>query len=425
MNVELRLKKQKLRAVTLAGLCALLAFAASGAPITYSRISQLPASEQSQWNEYLQRSKTNALANEAALKQEVTAAKLTNAIRAPAGGDFKLPAEPGASWYASTEAGQLADIILSYQSPSGGWSKHTAYSKGPRQPGMQWTSQSAPGRPPHYLATFDNHATTEEMLFLASIWQATKREDCKAGFIKGLKFILSAQFPNGGWPQVYPLEGDYHDDITFNDDAMTHVLELLQAIERNEPPYAFFNQSQRRDAADALAIGIRCALRAQVVQAGKKTGWCAQHDALSLEPSNARAMEPAALSGSESAHIVEFLMTVTNPSPEIITSIEGGLAWLEKVKITGLSRTKRQGKTVFESNPDSTEIYWARFYNLTNNQPLFPGRDGIIYASYQTMAASNHLGYDYLSTLPKSIVNNGQKKWRKMLAARKPDATPD
>jgi hypothetical protein len=32
------------------------------------------------------------------------------------------------------------------------------------------------------------------------------------------------------------------------------------------------------------------------------------------------------------------------------------------------------------------------------------------------MAARNQMGYDYMTTLPGSILNNGQKKWRKMLA---------
>ena len=32
------------------------------------------------------------------------------------------------------------------------------------------------------------------------------------------------------------------------------------------------------------------------------------------------------------------------------------------------------------------------------------------------MAAKNKLGYDYYTPRPGSIVKNGQKKWRKMLA---------
>jgi len=222
-------------------------------PITSDRISALPPADQVAWKSYLERSQTSALADQTAVQAEVSANKMTNALRAPNGGDFKLPAKMDNVWNAWNEAKQLADAVLSYQTPSGGWSKHTGYSKGPRQPGMQWTSQNETVRKPHYVGTFDNRATTEEMNFLAAVWHATKREDCKAGFIKGLNFIFAAQYPNGGWPQGYPLEGDYHDNITFNDDAMTHILELLSAITRRERYYAFLDKSQRSPSALATA----------------------------------------------------------------------------------------------------------------------------------------------------------------------------
>jgi PelA/Pel-15E family pectate lyase len=391
---------------------------ASAEPVGVDRINQLPAPEQSSWKAYWERSQTNALADAFAVQAEVAAHKMTNALRAPSGGDFKLPAPMDDVWYAGDEAKRLADAVLSYQTPTGGWSKHTGYSRGPRQPGMQFTSQNEPGQKPHYVATFDNRSTTEEMYFLAAHWNATKRGDCKAGFVKGLDFIFAAQYPNGGWPQVYPLEGGYHDDITFNDDAMTRILELLQAITRNEPYYAFLDEGQRQRAAAALAAGIRCVLRTQVAQDGKQTVWCAQHDPLTLQPSAARKMEPITLSGLESSHILYFLLSITNPAPDIVTSIESGLSWLERAKISGLTRTKVGSKTVYVADPASTETYWARFYDLANSKPVFPGRDGVIYNSYLEMAEQNRLGYDYLSTQPGSILKNGQKKWRKMLAAQ-------
>ena len=90
----------------------------------------------------------------------------------------------------------------------------------------------------------------------------------------------------------------------------------------------------------------------------------------------------------------------------------------EQAKITGLAKAKLNGKTIYETNAVSTGVYWARFYDLTNSQPVFPGRDGVIYNSFGAMSAQNKLGYDYLSTQPGSIVSNGQKKWRKMLAGK-------
>ena len=385
-------------------------------PITSNRVSALPAGQQSAWGAYLERSGVSALADQAAVQAEVAALKLTNALKAPSGGDFKLNHPAGDAWYAGEEAGQLADAILSYQTLSGGWSKHLGFSRGPRQPGMQWTAQNEPGQPAHYVATFDNGSTTSEMDFLARVWQSTHREDCRAGFLKGLDFILAAQFPSGGWPQVYPLEGGYHDDITFNDDAMTHVLEVLSAIVRRAPAYAFVEEPRRRQAAEALANGVHCILETQVVQHGRKTAWCAQHDPLTLQPAPARKMEPATLSGLESAHILEFLMTLTHPTPELVAGIESGLKWLEEVQITQVGTTHLNGKTIYVSDPASDRIRWARFYDLTNSRPVFPGRDGVLYESFAAMAEKNKLGYDFYTTQPGSILKNGQKKWRKMRA---------
>jgi len=389
---------------------------ASAAELTLQRIETLPATQREAWVRYWQRSQENARKDAAALQAELTETQRTRAIKPPSGKDFRLPAKPGDAWYESEEAELLADAILSYQTPSGGWSKHNHYASGPRQPGTQWTSQNDPGESPHYLGTFDNKATVEELYFLAAVWQATQRDDCREAFVEGLNYILAAQYPNGGWPQVYPLEGDYHDNITFNDDAMTRVLELLQAVVNQEENYDFLSKAQRRQAAAALERGRDCVLKTQVIQKGVRTVWCAQYDALTLTPAGARKMEPATLSGLESSRVLDLLMSTTNPSDEMIAAIEAALDWFEATKVTGLTRTKRDGRTAYEKDPESTKVYWARFYDLENNQPVFPGRDGVIYKTFEAMAGENRLGYDFYTTLPGSIVNNGQKKWRKILA---------
>jgi PelA/Pel-15E family pectate lyase len=389
---------------------------AVGEPVTADRIAALPAAEQAAWQAYLAKSSELAAADEAALQAELAAGGLTDALKAPDGGDFKVETKPGDAWFAGPEAGTLADVVLSYQAPSGGWSKHTGYSKGPRQKGMQWSSQYEPGHSPHYLGTFDNRSTTEQLQYLAKVWQATQREDCKAAFVKGLSYVFAAQYPNGGWPQVFPLEGDYHDCVTLNDDATAHILDLLYGIEKGEPRFAFLGEEERQQASAALKKGLACVAAMQVEQGGKKTGWCAQHDAITLKPADARAMEPATLSGLESARMVKFLMRISQPSPELKQGIEDGLAWLDAIKITGLAKTKVDGKTAYVADPASTEVYWARFYDLATSKPVFPGRDGVLYPTFEEMAAKNKLGYDFYTTLPGSIVTNGQKKWRKMLA---------
>ena len=388
----------------------------SAAEIDAARIDGLNAEAAPPWRTYLERSERRAACDADTLKAELTAAGAGEALKAPGGGDFRLPDDDEKAWYAGDEAARLGDAIVSFQTPSGGWSKHIGYSKGPRRPGMQWTSQSDPGKPPHYQATFDNGATVREIEFLAAVWEATGRDTCRDAALRGLDFILDAQFPNGGWPQVYPLEGGYHDNITFNDDAMTNVLHLLQAAVGDDPRYAFIDGDRKRRLADAFDRGVACVVAAQVVVDGRKTVWCAQHDPLTLEPTQARAFEPASLSGVESAHLVKFLMGIPKPSSDVIASIEAGLAWLEDAQVKGLAKVKRNGRTIYVDDASSSDVYWARFYDLATGKPMFPGKDGIVYRSFEEMAAANDkLGYDYYSTQPGSIVRNGQKKWRKRL----------
>jgi PelA/Pel-15E family pectate lyase len=393
-----------------------LACMATGWCLDETRLSDVP--DAAAWHGYLARSRTLAAADRDALAADVKAAGLAAATKAPNGGDFRPPDADEREWYAGDEAQRLADAVISFQTPSGGWSKHTAYSKGPRRPGMQWTSQSEPGRPPHYQATFDNAATVREIEFLASVWRATGRDDCRAAAQRGFEFILAAQYPNGGWPQGFPLEGGYHDLITFNDDSMTNILVLLRAGTSDDPRYAFVDADLRNRLRSALDRGVACVLAAQVEVDGRATVWCAQHDPLTLAPAAARAFEPPALSGVESAHVLRFLMSLEEPSAGVIAAIEAGLAWLEGATVTGVSRIERDGRTIYAKDPASTERYWARFYDLATSEPLFPGKNGIVYASFEEMAAANDkLGYDYYSTRPGSILRNGQKKWRKKLEA--------
>lgn len=387
------------------------------APVDAARVAQLGEPARELWTAYLLRSAALAEADQTALAAEVKQAGLSAALKAPAGGDFRLSEKVDPTWFSGVEAGALANVILSYQTPAGGWSKHTGYAVGPRRPGMLWSSQYAPGSSPHYLATFDNHSTTAQIRFLAAVWRATGREDCRDGVRRGVDFILAAQYPNGGWPQVYPLEGGYHDDITFNDDAMTRVLEVLQDIAAAAPDFACVDGERKERAVAALREGLACVLRLQRTVNGRPAAWCAQYDALTLAPSSARKMEPAALSGLESARVLRMLMAVPRPDRELVAAIEGGLTWFEAAKITDLAKAQTAGKTIYVVDPASTEVYWARFYDLDTGRPIYPGRDGEIYASYAEMIAGNRGGYDYLTTLPSSIVRTGQKNWRKRLSA--------
>ena len=95
---------------------------------------------------------------------------------------------------------------------------------------------------------------------------------------KDIDFTLSAQYPNGGWPQFFPLESNYSRRITFNDDAMTGVMIMLKDIIDNKPYYSFVDSARREKATIAFDKGLACILKCQIIDNGTLTAWCQQHD---------------------------------------------------------------------------------------------------------------------------------------------------
>src|SRR2546430_17055217 len=147
-----------------------------------------------------------------------------------------------------------------------------------REPGESFARDTEPDTTLHgrwsYVGPFDNDATTTELRFLATVItasQGNQRDQYQAAFSRGLEYIFSAQYPNGGWPQVWPLEGGYHDAITYNDDAMLHVLELLSDIGDGRDEFAFVPESNRSLARTALKRGLECLLATQIVAEGRRT----------------------------------------------------------------------------------------------------------------------------------------------------------
>jgi PelA/Pel-15E family pectate lyase len=387
--------------------------------LTAERIAALPETTRSSWQRYLDKSERLAEQERNLLAAECRQLQQPKSSPAPsASGEFEMDSSLPPEWYASAEAATLATNVLSYQTPSGAWSKSVNFSQGTRPPGTQWTNNTS--NPWHYCGTLDNRATTEQIRFLANVHLATQSPEAKVGVQRGIEWLLTAQYPNGGWPQVYPIERGYHEAITLNDGAMLHALEILHATSTGEPPFTFIDPTLRQRAETAFDQGLKCLIACQIKRDGQATVWCAQHDPLTLEPVAARLKEPPSLSGSESAEILKFLMRKGPTTPEIVTMIEQGLAWFTANQLTGLRKTKTtEGKTDYLADPNSTEIHWARFYDVTTGQPMFAGaQDGIIYDSFQEMARHNKVAYDYFTAKPQDLITKEIDRWKKNIAKK-------
>ncbi|MGJ8697958.1 MAG: pectate lyase [Verrucomicrobiaceae bacterium] len=316
------------------------------------------------------------------------------------------------SWFAGDDAKQAAAHILSYQSDLGGWPKNVDTSAKPYS-----------GDRSKLQATYDNGATTDELRFLARIHNATKDDAYRAAFQRGLNYILDGQYHNGGWPQRVPPGNGYHRHITFNDGAMVRLLEFAREV-ATSPTYRFLPPAQRQSAATALHRGISCILKCQIRINGTLTVWCAQHDEIDFRPRIARSYELASLSGAESVGITQFLMTVENPSPEIITSVNAAVAWFQKAQLKGIRLTSvKDNKAPKGTNriivPDpAAPPLWARFYDLKSQTPIFVDRDGIPKQALADIGYERRNGYAWYGTWPKNLLNGEHQKWKSHLPAK-------
>lgn len=310
-----------------------------------------------------------------------------------------------AAWYGSDESRAVAEQVLTYQRPSGGWPKN--------QPMHRPLTDSVralladPNGP--YEATMDNNATSTEMKFLARMYNATGDKRYKKAFERGLAYILEAQYDNGGWPQFYPIKEGYYTHITFNDNAMANTLRLLRDISEEDPLYAFAASGKvKKQARAAFDKGIDCILECQIVVDGKRTVWCAQHDEVTFAPAHARAYELPSFSGGESTGLTMLLMELEDPSPEVIAAVDGAVKWLDDHKIEGLRFLTHMPDGSYDRHvvPDPTApLIWARFYDLETGKPIFVGRDGVKRASLAEIEYERRNGYGYYVTDPQRALD--------------------
>lgn len=320
-------------------------------------------------------------------------------------------------WFATEEAAQIAENVLLYQRNIGGWPKNIQ---------MQLPLSDTEKQKLLILkndpinCTIDNGATCQELLFLSKMYNKNPDERYKIAFLKGLNYLLTAQYDNGGWPQFYPLIKGYYTHITYNDDAMVNVLELFREIKNKSNVYSINPASEIVEKVNAaFNKGIDCILKTQYKQNGELTAWCAQHDELSLLPAKARAYELPSLSGKESAKITLLLMSIENPSQEIIDAVQGAIHWFEKTKINGIkiesvsnATSKKDDKVVVES-ANATPL-WARFMDLDTNIPFFCDRDGIKKATLAEIGIERRSGYAWYTDEPKEVLKK-YAHWKKKL----------
>lgn len=316
--------------------------------------------------------------------------------------------ETDTAFLQSDDASRIAAQVMAYQRVTGGWPKNVDMARVHSAEELEAVKSDKERRDD---STTDNNATTMQMAFLARRYKATGDTAALASFRRGVGYLLSGQYPNGGWPQFWPEMRDYQQHITFNDNAMVNTMAVLRDIRDRKAPYDspdIVDRATEIRIDDAFRRGVECILATQLECDGRPAVWCQQYDRTTLAPAKARAYELPSYSSMESMAIVWLLMDIPDPSPEVVAAVENAMRWFDAHKIEGYRLVRTGGKTDPGADtwlePDSdAQPLWARFYDLENCEPFVCGRDGVPRRSLAEIEPERRNGYCWYSTYPNSL----------------------
>lgn len=314
----------------------------------------------------------------------------------------------------SGKTDSIADKMLIYQLSNGAWPKQLEDKSVVKYETPLDDALMAKIKATTYMhATIDNSATSREINALVTAYKASNNKKYLEAAEKGIDYLFKAQYANGGWPQYYPDKSSYRAEITYNDNAIVNVLNIMLNIATQSNDFEVVNKAYIAKAEDSYKRGLDCILKTQILQNGKPTIWAAQYDQHTLKPAKARNFEPASLSTSESVGIVRFLMRLKNPSTEIKSAIANAIDWFDKAKIVGYRFDKLPDVKDKGLIKDENSTIWARFYDFDTNKPIFGDRDNSIKSNVADISFERRNGYAWYGNWAFSLLTKEYPKWVK------------
>jgi PelA/Pel-15E family pectate lyase len=207
----------------------------------------------------------------------------------------------------------------------------------------------------HYYgnATFDDRTTSDAARFLLRFYATTLDAGYRAPVLAALGFVLEAQYPNGAWPQRFPLRTefahhgfpDYTSYYTLNDGVMLGNIELLVEAADMLGDARYFEAARR--GVDFLIA----------VQGPEGQGAWAEQYGMDMRPVFARTHEPAGYVVRESREAItalEMFYALTGDR-RYLTPIPRCLAWFERINREALELKRPP----------------ARYYEPDTNKPVY------------------------------------------------------
>lgn len=288
-----------------------------------------------------------------------------------------------------TAATDAAEALVYGQLKSGGWTNSVDFN--PRGEVALYRNGKGGGK---NNSSLDDGQSQSAIRFLINVDQALEFKHAKIheSAVYALDALLAAQFPNGGFPQVwtgpvkpqpikqasYPnhdwkTEGrikNYWEMYTLNDDVCGYVAATL--IDAHKIYADKKCEAALRRLGDFLVL-------AQMPE--PQPGWAQQYN-YDMQPIWARKFEPAAVSADESQEVIATLCAIFEQTGDAkyLKPIPAAIEYLQRSLL-----------------PDGR---LARYYELKTNKPLYMERAGQDYAlTYDDSKLPSHYGWKSESRL--------------------------
>lgn len=224
------------------------------------------------------------------------------------------------------------------------------------------------------VVSFDDNQSQSAISFLMALDQEIDDTRLAAATQRALEMMVNTQLPSGGWPHLYPEQGNYHDFATFNDGAINDCIRVMLEA------YRYYGDNPD------LARSLRRAARfLQISQLPPpQPGWAQQYNEF-LQPAWARTFEPPSVCPAVTVRNLQTLIDLflTLEDETLLEPIPDALRWLREVRLENGS--------------------WARFVELGTNQPLYYDRGRIRVASVEELHLERRTGYAYETDLEPQL----------------------
>jgi PelA/Pel-15E family pectate lyase len=311
------------------------------------------------------------------------------------------------------------------QLQSGGWDYLVEFDAAKR---ADWAFRSNPAAATpgqKNVSTYDDDNTQSALRFLLAFLDAAKSApDARDAGIRdslqyGLRKLVEAQYPNGGWPQRWA--GTPHDLSAQPVRKASYPADYpREQPDANYMGHYTLNDNTQSDAIRTLLDANQRTGRSEYLRAAKRGGeflllaqlpepqpvWAQQYDS-AMHPAWARAFEPPSVTSNESARVVELLLDLylATGDKRYIDPVPAALAWFKRSALSpGL---------------------WSRLYELQTNRPIYGDRDKRIHYTLEEVSEERRTRYAWQRSFgipavlerAEKLLEVGRKKW---LSSHKP-----